>query len=154
MSTLTHHWSGVRELEKASDKRRREHKGRHEKVMPTLARKEKDKESDRRYAETMEALRVLIERTAYKERNLIAGTPRQSIRRRSMTTLTHHAKTIWRYLRDTRAVSALEYAILVGAVAAGLGTAVVAFRQEIVTSLTNLQTEMTDAVSDVISSNT
>ena len=71
-----------------------------------------------------------------------------------MTTLTHHAKTIWRYLRDTRAVSALEYAILVGAVAAGLGTAVVAFRQEIVTSLTNLQTEMTDAVSDVISSNT
>ena len=71
-----------------------------------------------------------------------------------MSTLTHHAKTFWRYLRDTRAVSALEYAILVGAVAAGLGTAVVAFRQEIVTSLDNLKDEMTSAVSDVVNSNT
>ena len=71
-----------------------------------------------------------------------------------MTTLTQHAKTFWHYLRDTRAVSALEYAILVGAVAAGLGAAVVSFRTEIVNSLQSLQDEMTDAVSDVVSSNT
>lgn len=44
---------------------------------------------------------------------------------------------IRRFLRANKAVSALEYAILVGVVAVGIGTALVAFNTEITTALTN-----------------
>lgn len=42
-----------------------------------------------------------------------------------------------RFLRDNKAVSALEYAILVGVVAVGIGTALTAFNTEITTALKN-----------------
>ena len=58
----------------------------------------------------------------------------------------HYAKTVRRYLRNTKAVSALEYAMLVGAVALGLGAAVFQFRENIVDSLETLQDDMTAGV--------
>ena len=70
-----------------------------------------------------------------------------------MTTLRHQTQALCRYLRNTKAVSALEYAILVGAVAAGLGTAVVNFRTEIVDSITDLRNSMTASVDSVVGSN-
>ena len=63
-----------------------------------------------------------------------------------MTRIRHYARTARRYLRNTKAVSALEYAMLVGAVAAGLGAAVFTFREEIVDSLETLQDDMTAGV--------
>ena len=42
-----------------------------------------------------------------------------------------------RFLRDNKAVSALEYAILVGVIAVGIGGALVAFEGQIETALTN-----------------
>ena len=65
-----------------------------------------------------------------------------------MTRIRHYAKTARRYLRNTRAVSALEYAMLVGAVAAGLGAAVFQFREQIVDSLETLQDDMTAGVEE------
>ena len=44
-----------------------------------------------------------------------------------MTTITRHTKGFVRYLRNTRAVSALEYAILVGIIAVALSAALVTF---------------------------
>ena len=44
-----------------------------------------------------------------------------------MTTTTGHTKGFVRYLRNNRAVSALEYAILVGIIAVALSAAIVAF---------------------------
>ena len=59
-----------------------------------------------------------------------------------MTRIRHYAKTARRYLRNTRAVSALEYAMLVGAVALGLGAAVWNFRDAITQNLVDLQADM------------
>ena len=39
-----------------------------------------------------------------------------------MTTITRHTKGFVRYLRNNRAVSALEYAILVGIIAVAIGS--------------------------------
>ena len=47
------------------------------------------------------------------------------------------ARWIRRYLRYTNAVSALEYAVIVGILVVGLGTAVTAFRGQIVNYITN-----------------
>ena len=63
-----------------------------------------------------------------------------------MTRIRHYARTARRYLRNTKAVSALEYAMLVGAVAAGIGAAIFTFRQEIVESLTTLRNDMAAGV--------
>ncbi len=38
---------------------------------------------------------------------------------------------LWRYLRGTRAMAAMEYAIVVGVVVVGVGAAVVAFQEQI-----------------------
>ena len=43
------------------------------------------------------------------------------------------------FLRARRAVSALEYAILVGVIAVGFGVALAAFNDEIKTTLQNVQ---------------
>ena len=44
-----------------------------------------------------------------------------------MTTITRHTKGFVRYLRNNRAVSALEYAILVGIIAVAISAALVTF---------------------------
>ena len=41
------------------------------------------------------------------------------------------------FLRESKGVSALEYAILVGVIAVGIGTALVAFEGQITTALAN-----------------
>lgn len=50
-----------------------------------------------------------------------------------------HMKGMLRYLRNTRAVSALEYAILVGVVVAGVGAAVTTFSNEITNMINRMQ---------------
>jgi len=40
-------------------------------------------------------------------------------------------KRVWEYVRDSKAVSALEYAILVGVIAVGVGMAVMTFSGDI-----------------------
>ena len=48
-----------------------------------------------------------------------------------MTTITRYTKGFVRYLRNNRAVSALEYAILVGIIAVAISAALVAFAPNI-----------------------
>ena len=52
-----------------------------------------------------------------------------------MTTITRYTKGFVRYLRNNRAVSALEYAILVGIVAVALSAALVTFSESIETAM-------------------
>ena len=49
-----------------------------------------------------------------------------------------HMKGMLRYLRSTRAVSALEYAILIGVVATAIAAALTTFSAEITTALSNI----------------
>ena len=53
-------------------------------------------------------------------------------------TIKRHTKGFLRYLRSTRAVSALEYAILVGVIVAAIGLALNTFSANIATLMTNL----------------
>ena len=55
-----------------------------------------------------------------------------------MTTITRYTKQFARYLRHTRAVSALEYAILVGAIAVAMATALASFGDGIDQALRNI----------------
>ena len=55
-----------------------------------------------------------------------------------MTTMKHYAKQLSAYLRNSKAVSAMEYAILVGVIAVALGAA-----------LTTFGSSITDAISKV-----
>ena len=55
-----------------------------------------------------------------------------------MTTITYYTKKFVHYLRHNRAVSALEYAILVGAIAVAMGTALAAFSTQITNALDNI----------------
>ena len=55
-----------------------------------------------------------------------------------MTTITYYTKKFTHYLRHNRAVSALEYAILVGAIAVAMGVA-----------LTNFSTQITNALNAI-----
>lgn len=48
-----------------------------------------------------------------------------------MTTIKRYTKSFVHYLRNNRAVSALEYALLAGVTAAGVGVAVTNFTDEI-----------------------
>ena len=52
-----------------------------------------------------------------------------------MTTITRYTKKFVHYLRTNRAVSALEYAILVGAISVGLLVAVGTFEDAITAAL-------------------
>ena len=52
--------------------------------------------------------------------------------------MTRYAKKVARYLRHTRAVSALEYAILVGVIAATMAAALAAFGGNITTALSTI----------------
>ena len=52
-----------------------------------------------------------------------------------MTTITRYTKGFVRYLRNNHAVSALEYAILVGIIAVTISAALVAFSGNITTAV-------------------
>ena len=62
-------------------------------------------------------------------------------------------KKVWgrvrRYLKSTRAVSALEYAVLVGVIAVALTAALTAFSENLQTALTTLSGKVTTAVGTV-----
>ena len=55
-----------------------------------------------------------------------------------MTKTRHWWQRYRRFIRNNRAVSALEYAILVGVIAVGIGTALTAFSTQITTALENV----------------
>ena len=57
-----------------------------------------------------------------------------------MTTITYYTKKFVHYLRHNRAVSALEYAILVGAIAVAMGAALTAFGTQITAALNAIGT--------------
>ena len=54
------------------------------------------------------------------------------------TTITRYTKGFVRYLRTNRAVSALEYAILVGIVAVAIAVALTSFSTQISTAMTTI----------------
>ena len=55
-----------------------------------------------------------------------------------MPTIARYTKKFARYLRHTRAVSALEYAILVGVIAVAVAAALVTFSNDVQTAITNI----------------
>ena len=59
-----------------------------------------------------------------------------------MTTITRYTKGFVRYLRNNRAVSALEYAILVGIIAVGIATALGLFVEDLGSALENIGGEV------------
>ena len=59
-----------------------------------------------------------------------------------MTTITRYTKGFVRYLRNNHAVSALEYAILVGVIAVAISAALVTFSGSITTALNTIGTEV------------
>lgn len=61
-----------------------------------------------------------------------------------MTTIKRYTKEFVHYLRHTRAVSALEYAILVGAVAVAMAAAMTAFTGELESTLESIAKTATD----------
>ena len=60
--------------------------------------------------------------------------------------MTHYAKKVVCYLRNTRAVSTLEYAILVGVIAVTLAAALAAFGGNITTALANIGSKVAGIV--------
>ena len=59
-----------------------------------------------------------------------------------MLTITRYTKQFVRYLRNTKAVSALEYAILVGVIAVGIAAAINTFSDSIETLMGTIGTEI------------
>ena len=59
-----------------------------------------------------------------------------------MTTITRYTKGFVRYLRNNRAVSALEYAILVGIIAVALAAALTIFSDTITTAMKTIGDEV------------
>ena len=59
------------------------------------------------------------------------------------TTIKHKSRRFRRFLRANEAVSALEYAILVGIIAVGLTGAIVAFSNQIEAALAAMGVEVT-----------
>ena len=58
------------------------------------------------------------------------------------TAIKHKSRRFRRFARDTKAVSALEYAILVGVIAVAIGAALFAFGGQIQTALTTIGTNV------------
>lgn len=54
-----------------------------------------------------------------------------------------------KYVRSTRAVSALEYALLVGVIATVIAAALVTFSGNIKTALTTISAEVTEGIGEV-----
>ena len=59
-----------------------------------------------------------------------------------MTTITRYTKGFVHYLRNNHAVSALEYAILVGVIAVAISAALMTFSGSITTALNTIGTEV------------
>ena len=59
-----------------------------------------------------------------------------------MTTITRYTKGFVRYLRNNHAVSALEYAILVGIIAVALSAALVTFSGKMTTAMKTIGTSI------------
>ena len=59
-----------------------------------------------------------------------------------MTTLTRYTRQFVRYLRKSNAVSALEYAILVGIISVALGAALITFGGNITTAISNIGSDI------------
>ena len=64
-----------------------------------------------------------------------------------MTTITRYTKGFVRYLRTNSAVSALEYAILVGIIAIALSAALVTFSENITNAVGKIGTKLGTATS-------
>ena len=62
-----------------------------------------------------------------------------------MNIIKYYAGYLVRYLRGTRAVAAMEYAIIVGVVVVGVGAAVVLFQAEITEFITEAGNQITAA---------
>ena len=58
-------------------------------------------------------------------------------------------RAVARFAREKAAVSALEYAIVVGVVVAGVGGAVYAFTGTVETAVTTIGTQVTDGVGTI-----
>ena len=59
-----------------------------------------------------------------------------------MSSIKRYARHLVRYLRGTRAVAAMEYAIIVGVVVVGVGLAVGLFQDEIVGVITDVTEDL------------
>ena len=65
-----------------------------------------------------------------------------------MTTITRYTKKFAHYLRNTRAVSALEYAILIGVIAVAMSAALATFTDNLGTALTTIGTKISGMTMD------
>ena len=65
-------------------------------------------------------------------------------------TLVHKSRRLRRFIRANEAVSALEYAILVGVIAVAIGTAIVAFGGNIETAIGNFGTAVSGITAPTI----
>lgn len=59
-----------------------------------------------------------------------------------MQTIVRYTKQFIQYVRNNRAVSALEYALLVGLLVVGIGAAIAALNTEIVDALNDAKTKV------------
>ena len=65
----------------------------------------------------------------------------------------HKSRRFRRFLKANEAVSALEYALLVGVIAAGVVAAIVALEGKIGTAISKMGTELNEAVGEVKGTN-
>ena len=66
-----------------------------------------------------------------------------------MLTITRYTKKLAHYLRNTRAVSALEYALLLGIIATLVAAALVALGPNLTGALTTIGAEVTESAGEV-----
>ncbi|MCY4441894.1 MAG: hypothetical protein OXE53_17010 [Deltaproteobacteria bacterium] len=66
-----------------------------------------------------------------------------------MNRIMNYAGCVGRYLRDTRAVAAMEYAIIVGVIVVGVGTAVALFQNEVVDLIQGVTTDVANLDTDI-----
>lgn len=64
------------------------------------------------------------------------------------------SRYLGRYLRGTSGIAAMEYAIIVGVVVVGVGTAVATFQDEIVALITDVTTDVTNTRATITNANT
>ena len=67
-----------------------------------------------------------------------------------MNSIMHYCGHLVRYLRGTRGVAAMEYAIIVGVVVVGIGTAVTAFQVEIADLINDVTADLKKMNKDVV----
>ena len=69
------------------------------------------------------------------------------------TAIKHKSRHFRRFLKANEAVSALEYALLVGVIAAGVVAAIVALEGKIGTAISKMGAEVNEAVNEVKGTN-